>query len=349
MSLKMNHEHENNIINNENVVPLDNEQMKSILKTQSEAVFQDKNISNNSNFTKKSLIEIALDFESKQERENNLPNDHESVTPNEIDTNELKNETIDQSDKNEDEPTLASMDKKDLSIEDNVEAEISLDTHNNSKDNENIQEIKENQNIEEPVKQELDEENSKKLDYKSEDTKNVENLNQILDNNKEETQQALNSVRDAVSQSINQPDNKTNQTTEKLNSNHEESTETIIKDMEGFKNIFSSLSSLSEKAIYDVMENKIIDLAKELAGYQIDKMPEKYEKKIKTFLKNINCFEEKITIEVNEKDLEALSKIEEFKNISKKSQFLPNKDIARGDIILNCDGMYYSEKTLKKN
>jgi len=78
-------------------------------------------------------------------------------------------------------------------------------------------------------------------------------------------------------------------------------------------------------------------------------MPEKYEKKIKAFLKNINCFEEKITIEVNDKDLEALSKIEDFKNISQKSQFLPNKDISRGDIILNCDGMYYSEKTLKKD
>ena len=33
MSLKMKHEDENDIFNNENVVPLDNEQIKSILKT----------------------------------------------------------------------------------------------------------------------------------------------------------------------------------------------------------------------------------------------------------------------------------------------------------------------------
>ena len=349
MSLKIKHEHENHIINNENLVPLDNKQMKSILKTQSEAVFQERNISNNSNFTKKSLIEIALDFETKQEKENNLPNDKESEISNEIDTNELKNDTIDKSDKNENEPTIANMDKTDLSIEDKVETDIGLNNHNKSKDNANIQEMKENQTIEEPVNQELGEENSRSLESKPEDTKNEESLNQDLDINKEETQQALNSVRDAVSQSINKPDNETIQTTEKLNSNHEESAETIIKDMEEFKSIFSSLSSLSEKAIFDAIENKILDLAKELAGYQIDKMPEKYEKKIKLFLKNINCFEEKITIEVNDKDLEALSKIKDFKNISQKSQFLPNKDIARGDIILNCDGMYYSEKTLKNN
>ena len=50
MSLKRKHEDENNNINNENIISLGNEQIKSVLKTQAEAVFQDKNISNNSNF-----------------------------------------------------------------------------------------------------------------------------------------------------------------------------------------------------------------------------------------------------------------------------------------------------------
>jgi len=152
-----------------------------------------------------------------------------------------------------------------------------------------------------------------------------------------------------VSQSINKSDNKNTQTTENVNSYSDEVGKAILKDIEGYRSIFSSLSSMSEKAIYDAIENKILDIANELAGYQIDKMPDKYEKKIKTFLKNINCFEEKITIEVNDKDLEALSKIEDFENINKKSQFIPNKDISRGDIVLNCNGMYYSEKTLKKD
>ncbi len=205
-----------------------------------------------------------------------------------------------------------------------------------------------NQYNEEQVKQELSD-NNKQIDLKSEDKKDEESSIQAQENNTEETQQALNSVRDAVSQSINKSDNKNTQTTENVNSYSDEVGKAILKDIEGYRSIFSSLSSMSEKAIYDAIENKILDIANELAGYQIDKMPDKYEKKIKTFLKNINCFEEKITIEVNDKDLEALSKIEDFENINKKSQFIPNKDISRGDIVLNCNGMYYSEKTLKKD
>ena len=41
MSLKT--QYENVDIDNENIVPLGSEQIKSVLKTQSEAVFQDKN------------------------------------------------------------------------------------------------------------------------------------------------------------------------------------------------------------------------------------------------------------------------------------------------------------------
>ena len=35
------------------------------------------------------------------------------------------------------------------------------------------------------------------------------------------------------------------------------------------------------------------------------------------------------------------------RKIKDKSIFVSNKDLARGDIILNCDGMHYSEKSNK--
>ena len=85
MSLKT--QYENVDIDNKNIVPLGSEQIKSVLKTQSEAVFQDKNISNNSNFIKKSLIDLALDFETKQEK-NNIKNEHESVSVDGVNTKE---------------------------------------------------------------------------------------------------------------------------------------------------------------------------------------------------------------------------------------------------------------------
>ena len=67
---------EQEIHNNKNIVPLGNDEIKSILKSQSETVFEDKNISSNSNFVKKSLIDIALDFKSKQNiKENEITGD----------------------------------------------------------------------------------------------------------------------------------------------------------------------------------------------------------------------------------------------------------------------------------
>ena len=343
MSLKT--QYENADIDNENIVPLGSEQIKSVLKTQSEAVFQDKNISNNSNFIKKSLIDLALDFETKQEK-NNITNEHESVSPDVVNTNETKpeeTEAIDKTDQNENtesnnepEAVVENKDKQNLLSDENIENNKDLTKDDVSHDISNIQTINENQSDEEQNKVDLGENDIQKNDLKVEDKKD------------EETQQALNSVRDAVSQSINKSDNESLQNSEIETPIHKDSSNDLKEEIEGFKSIFSSLSNLSEKAIYDVMETKILSIANELAGYQIDKMPDKYEKKIKSFLKNINCFEEKIIIEVNEKDLEAISKIESFKNINQKTQFLPNKDLSRGDIVLNCDGMHYSEKTLEK-
>lgn len=348
MSLKT--QYENAYIDNENIVPLGSEQIKSVLKTQSEAVFQDKNISNNSNFIKKSLIDLALDFETKQEK-NNITNEHESVSPDVENTNETKpkeTEAIDKTDQNENtesnnEPkaVVENIDKQNLLSDENLENNEDLTKDDVPQDDipqdiSNFQTTNENQSDEEQNKVDLGENDIQKNDLKVEDKKD------------EETQQALNSVRDAVSQSIKKSDNESFQNSEIETQIHNNSSDDLKKEIEGFKSIFSSLSNLSEKAIYDVMETKILNIANELAGYQIDKMPDKYEKKIKSFLKNINCFEEKIIIEVNEKDLEAISKIESFKNINQKTQFLPNKDLSRGDIVLNCDGMHYSEKTLEK-
>ena len=348
MSLKT--QYENADIDNENIVPLGSEQIKSVLKTQSEAVFQDKNISNNSNFIKKSLIDLALDFETKQEK-NNITNEHESVSPDVENTNETKpeeTEAIDKTDQNENtesnnEPkaVVENIDKQNLLSDENLENNEDLTKDDVPQDDipqdiSNFQTTNENQSDEEQNKVDLGENDIQKNDLKVEDKKD------------EETQQALNSVRDAVSQSIKKSDNESFQNSEIETPIHNDSSDDLKKEIEGFKSIFSSLSNLSEKAIYDVMETKILNIANELAGYQIDKMPDKYEKKIKSFLKNINCFEEKIIIEVNDKDLEAISKIDSFKNINKKTQFLPNKDLSRGDIVLNCDGMHYSEKTLEK-
>jgi hypothetical protein len=332
MSLNVKYENMNN--SNENIVPLGNSEIKSILKAQSEAVFieEKKMISNKSEFIKKSLIDLALEFENKvtdiKSEDNNTKLEKKDIDEPSLETNnEDKNNALENSEIHE------------ALIEENISDKPILE-ENNTKENDES----DNNHTNAPLQSnEIDTSNlSSSLDLEQNDKK-IEETQEISEASLEttlpeieETKKALNSVRNAVSQSIK------NSTEE----NDEDSLNQINQDIDYFKNIFSALSNLTEKAIHENIENKIIEIASELAGYQIDKMPDKYEKKIKTFLKSINRFEEKMSIETNDKDYEALLKIENFKSMNDTINFKPNSDISRGDIILNCDGMHYSEKTI---
>ena len=244
------------------------------------------------------------------------------------------------------EETLVNLDENTINPSNNKDAEIEI--NNKNEINENILASNEEDNSSENKSSEIlkaEEKNSEiniPVETSQINTENNEN------DNSEETKQALNSVRDAVSKSMNNMNDGVEENLGTNDLNATNSQETISKDYEKFQNIFSNLSDLAENALYDVIKKKIVEIAYDLAGYQIDQIPEKYEKKIKSLLKNINCFEDKITIEVNEDDYQAISKLEKFSDGLDKSIFVPNKDLSRGDIILNCDGMNYSEKSINK-
>ena len=339
MNLAMTQEKEN--YDTQNIVPLSSDEIQSILKSQSEIVFEDKNISNNSSFVKKSLIDIALDFKSKQKNQDEEDNDKilDSLNNSQKENNNTKaNKKIEDLD-------LYKKNESDNKTNNQVETEQSkksLDINNISetnldqiKDNIQSQELLQDRNIVdvESVSQKQQEETLEET--KPDEIKETDN----------DTQQALDSVRDAVSQSINKSEDKNTKTLEENNELSNDELETIKNDYEDFKNILSSLPKLAEEAVFEVFQKKILQISYELAGYQIDKMPEKYEKKIKSFLKNMNCYQDKITVEINDKDFEALSKIKNFNKNEDKKIFISNKELSRGDIILNCDGMRYSEKS----
>ena len=333
MSLKARYDDMNDV--KENVVPLGHAEIKSALKNQSEAVFiEEKKMGpDKSVFVKKSLIDIALEFKDKADEIKNKEDLNKEFSldtiESDIENDSMENKAISIENK--------SIENKTTSIEDeSIENNATSEESNNNEIDKSV--LPTNTTLVEnvvPVEVQIEEQEN-----------NIENN---IENNVEleETQQALNSVRNAVSQSINSSieDTDSNKDSDKLNADSNQ----ITEDIENFKNIFYELKNMTESLVSETIENKIIEIAAELAGYQIDKMPEKYEKKIKSFLKNINCFDEKIAIETNDQDYKALSKIEDFKNLNKDIKFIPNSQISRGDVILNCDGMYYSEKTVKNN
>ena len=341
MNLAMDQDQENH--DTQNIVPLGSDEIRSILKSQSESAFEDKNISNNSNFVKKSLIDIALDFETKQNIKENLDNE---VIDDVSENNNLKEENDVPSDNQKtEEPALIENTESDIikdiqpeAEQSNNEEEINTNTVVNQND---VKEDIQPENLSQDVSlTDATSDEQKQQDETTADTKSDEIIK-----TDDETQQALESVRDAVSQSMNKSEYETKDSLEESKELSNKQTETINNDLEDFKNILSSLPTLAEEAIYEIFQNKILEISYELAGYQIDKMPEKYEKKIKSFLKNINCYEDKITVEINEEDFEALSKIKNFNENEDKKIFISNKELSRGDIVLNCDGMRYSEKS----
>ena len=348
MALKINYDEEN-----QNVTSLGSDEIKSILKTQSEAVFQDKNISNNSYFVKKSLIDLALDFETKENNSNSkiIIEDKEKINKLEIEQIASKNLKENLEKKEDNKEIISSAQEvlsEDISEAKDVSNEPKIKNDEDQKQKNTLTDEENNSGKTEEIVSNSNQIDAEETLENSEDQASEPKAILEQKTDADETKNALDSVRDAVSQSIIKSDNETDQNFEENNQASNEFSDTINEDFDNFKNILSSLSNLTEKAIYEVFENKVFEIANELAGYQIDKMPDKFEKKIKSFLKNINCFEEKITIEINDKDYVALSKIENFNSDNAKSIFLPNQEIARGDIILNCDGMYYSEKTIKK-
>lgn len=339
----------------QNFVPLGNDEIKSILKKQSETVFEEKNISSKTEFIKKSLIDIALDFETKSKKDEQTQDEKKLETSAQVDEVNFENNQLENNNTSLDtkeasvvseEETLVNLDENTINPSNNKDAEIKI--NNKNEINENILESNEEDNSSENKSSEIlkaEEKNSEiniPVETSQINTENNEN------DNSEETKQALSSVRDAVSKSMNNMNDGAEENLGTNDLNATNSQETISKDYEKFQNIFSNLSDLAENALYDVIKKKIVEIAYDLAGYQIDQMPEKYEKKIKSLLKNINCFEDKITIEVNEDDHQAISKLEKFSDGLDKSIFVPNKDLSRGDIILNCDGMNYSEKSINK-
>ena len=201
MSLKAKYDDVNNIKGN--VVPLGHSEIKSILKSQSEAVFiEEKKMGpDKSVFIKKSLIDIALEFQDKADQikiKEDLNNeDSADIVEPDIEDKVIENKVILEDDNNNDKSGA------DLSIKSNEIDDSNLPSNANIVENVS------------PIDAQLEEQEN-----------NVKNNIEVVTNNIEieETKQALNSVRDAVSQSINN-------SIEMTNSNNDSAIKTTQKPL----------------------------------------------------------------------------------------------------------------------
>ncbi len=211
MNLAMDQDQENH--DTPNIVPLGSDEIRSILKSQSESVFEDKNISNNSNFVKKTLIDIALDFESKQNiKENEIIDDASEIKTNLSEENDVPSDeqNTEQATQVENKESDNVRDIQSEAEQSNNEEEINTNTEVNQNDiKEDIQpeNLSQDESLTDATSDKQKQEEQTTADTKSDEAIKTDN----------ETQQALESVRDAVSQSMNKSEDKNTTTLDEKN------------------------------------------------------------------------------------------------------------------------------------
>ena len=330
-----------------NLNPLGKDEMNSVIKSFQESSFNSEQFYQNEKkmFVKKSLYELAIDSEK---------NDNEQ-------TNYGKNDITDKANENQNIENSIKLDETQNSIDDNLEKSILKETSNSDKDQlVNDETITDAQNNEQDNQESKDIEKQEILNSKdsyenssaSED-KNIENVEKNIstDNHKtineeieqkqkfeEETLDAMDSVREAVVKSLEKNEEKPSGQSLDIQNDYEQ----LIELFENIKNV--SINEIEKN-----IKNKVYELSSEIAGYQIDKVPEKFFQKIKKVLTELNNIKDEITINLNENDFNILKKIDEKDLFSKEIKFQKNSDLNRGEFSISAGGLLHSVMYHKDN
>lgn len=330
-----------------NLNPLGKDEMNSVIKSFQESSFNSEQFYQNEKkmFVKKSLYELAIDSEK---------NDNEQ-------TNYGKNDITDKANENQNIENSIKLDETQNSIDDNLEKSILKETSNSDKDQlVNDDPITDAQNNEQDNQESKDIEKQEILNSKdsyenssaSED-KNIENVEKNIstDNHKtineeieqkqkfeEETLDAMDSVREAVVKSLEKNEEKPSGQSLDIQNDYEQ----LIELFENIKNV--SINEIEKN-----IKNKVYELSSEIAGYQIDKVPEKFFQKIKKVLTELNNIKDEITINLNENDFNILKKIDEKDLFSKEIKFQKNSDLNRGEFSISAGGLLHSVMYSKDN
>ena len=123
----------------------------------------------------------------------------------------------------------------------------------------------------------------------------------------------------------------------------------IQNDYEQLIELFENIKNVSINEIEKNIKNKVYELSSEIAGYQIDKVPEKFFQKIKKVLTELNNIKDEITINLNENDFNILKKIDEKDLFSKEIKFQKNSDLNRGEFSISAGGLLHSVMYSKDN
>ncbi len=322
--------------------PLGTDEINSVIKSFKNSTFNKEELykKDEKNFVKKSLFDLAKESERISSEES------QSKTDNSSEENVGISEEI-VKDNNQNDET------------DNVHSLNNLDENNKEKEEDHVdRSVDENIKSDEVLEEKVDDEQEKPDKVLDENTnKNVKELNEKIpdtisaETNKieyeEKTLEALDSVREAVTKSLEEnietQSEQIKNNTEKSKNNSNE----VISEISLINTLFKNIREISNEEIENVVKLKVIELAEDVIGYQIEKFPDKFLKKIKNSINEIKSINNDIKIYLNNEDFELINKFLENNKSDISFKLELDSSLGRGDFTIDMGGVIQSIKYKK--
>ena len=338
--------------------PLGTDEINSVIKSFKNSTFNQEELykKDEKNFVKKTLFDLAKESEriSSEVSQSKIDNSSEEN----IGISEEIVKDINQNDEPDNIHSINDIDKnnnekkREDHVDRPIDETIKLDEVSEEKINEEHKKLDE-------VSEEKVSDESKKSDEVLEENinKNVKELNEKIpetnsaETNKieyeEKTLEALDSVREAVTKSLEEnietqnEEIKNNTEVKKNNSNE------VISEINLINTLFKNIREISNEEIENVVKSKVIELAEDVIGYQIEKFPEKFLKKIKNSINKIKSINNDIKIYLNDEDLELLNKFIQNNKSEITFKLELDSSLGRGDFTIDMGGVIQSIKYKK--
>ena len=338
--------------------PLGTDEINSVIKSFKDSTFNHEELykKDEKNFVKKTLFDLAKESERISSEENQIKTDNS--TEENIGISEEIVKDINQNDEPENIHSINDLDENNdkEKEEDHTNRAIDETIKSDKVSEENIND--EHKKIDEVSEDKVNDKQEKSDEFLDENiNKNVKELNEKFpdtnsaETNKieyeEKTLEALDSVREAVTKSLeenieNQNEEIKNHAEDSINTSNE-----VISEISLINTLFKNIREISNEEIENVVKSKVIELAEGVIGYQIEKFPEKFLKKIKNSINEIKSINNDIKIYLNNEDFDLLNKFIESNKSEITFKLDLDSSLGRGDFTIDMGGVIQSIKYKK--
>ena len=338
--------------------PLGTEEINSVIKSFKNSTFNQEELykKDEKNFVKKTLFDLAKESERISSEENQSETDNSSEENVGISKEIVKD--VNQNDEPDNIHSINDLDENynkekeedhvDRAIGETIKSdEVSegkINEENKTSDEVSEEKINDESEKSAGVLEENINKNEKEPNEKIPDTNSAE-TNKI--EYEEKTLEALDSVREAVTKSLEENIETQNEENKNYIDGSKNDSNEAISEINLINTLFKNIREISNEEIENVIKSKVIELAESVIGYQIEKFPDKFLKKIKNSINEIKSINNDIKIYLNDEDFELLNKFIENNKSEITFKLELDSSLGRGDFTIDMGGVIQAIKYKK--